>query len=122
VTASTFSPGRSPSSFPPPRSPSSFPPATNANLNGTAATVQAPAPLEFSELRGVGILVVDDDSGVRDAVAEMLADNGARVVVADSAAAAMTAVDEFQPAVVLCDIAASARAVLHEGAAFPRSP
>jgi CheY-like chemotaxis protein len=53
----------------------------------------------------VGILIVDDDEGLRDAVAEMLTDTGARVMVAQSAAEAMRAVDEFHPQVLLCDIA-----------------
>jgi two-component system CheB/CheR fusion protein len=93
------------STFPPTRSPSSFPPSASATTNGETATTHAPEMVEYSELRGVSILVVDDDSGVRDAVAEMLTDTGARVIVADSAAEAMAAVDDFQPEVLLCDIA-----------------
>ena len=60
---------------------------------------------EYGELRDVGILVVDDDSGVRDAVGEALHHAGARVRLAGSAAQAMEVVDEFRPEVLLCDIA-----------------
>ncbi len=51
------------------------------------------------------ILVVDDDRDTREAVAEMLAQAGALVQVADSAAAAFALVAEFQPTLVLSDIA-----------------
>jgi two-component system CheB/CheR fusion protein len=95
----------SPSTFPPARSPSSFPPSTTPKMNGEGRTVHAPEMVEYGELRGVGILVVDDDCEVRAAVADMLTDTGARVVVAESAAEAMTVVDDFQPEVLLCDIA-----------------
>jgi CheY-like chemotaxis protein len=88
-----------PSMFPPANRPSSLPPSV------AEATVQAPPAVEYSELRDVDILVVDDDRSLREAVAEILADTGARVRVAESAAEAMRAVDEFQPEVLLCDIA-----------------
>ena len=84
---------------------STFPPADDP------ASVVMPAPnsgsrsVDFTELRDVGILVLDDDSGVRDAVAEVLNGMGARVRVAKSAAEAMTAIDELRPEVLLCDIA-----------------
>jgi len=83
---------------------STFPPAALPKVSPSQAPKCAPA-VEYTELRGVGVLVVDDDVGVRDAVAEMLTDTGARVRVAESAAEAMTAVDEFHPEVLLCDIA-----------------
>jgi len=71
-------------------------------------------PAEPHESRGAGdhgrlndlrLLVVDDDSGTREAVAEMLAQLGAKVALAASAAEAMTALGEFRPEVLLCDIA-----------------
>jgi len=51
------------------------------------------------------ILVVDDDLGTRDAMAEMLSQMGANVAVAGSASDAITAVEEFRPEILLCDIA-----------------
>jgi len=84
---------------------STFPPADRPKPAAMPAPDTAPRSAEFSELRDVGILVLDDDGGVRDAVAEVLNDMGARVRVAKSAAEAMTAIDELQPEVLLCDIA-----------------
>ena len=51
------------------------------------------------------MLVVDDDVATQQAVAEVLEQLGAEVEVVDSAAAAMTAVADFHPQVLLCDIA-----------------
>jgi two-component system CheB/CheR fusion protein len=51
------------------------------------------------------ILVVDDDAGTREALTEMLTLTGAAVRTAESAATAMTALQEFRPTVLLCDIA-----------------
>jgi two-component system, chemotaxis family, CheB/CheR fusion protein len=59
-------------------------------------------PRRLDELR---VLVVDDDPGTREAVSEMLEGTGAQVRVAASAAAGLTAVEDFRPGVVLCDIA-----------------
>jgi two-component system, chemotaxis family, CheB/CheR fusion protein len=51
------------------------------------------------------ILIVDDDRDTREAVAEMLGQTGAQVRVAESAAAALRAFTEFEPTLVLSDIA-----------------
>lgn len=89
-------------------------PLTTAKIHDTlppesAVTVLPPSgaskPAYESALRDVRILVLDDDSGTREAVAELLKQTGARVCVAESAAGAMAIVDEFQPAVLVCDIA-----------------
>ena len=56
-------------------------------------------------LKDLRVLVVDDDPGTRHAVAEMLSATGAKVRVAESTIAAMREVEEFQPEVLLCDIA-----------------
>lgn len=58
-----------------------------------------------ASLNDLRILVVDDDPGTRDAVADMLRERGAQVRVAESASEAMTAVEAFRPEVLLCDIA-----------------
>ncbi|MEO7590335.1 MAG: ATP-binding protein, partial [Byssovorax sp.] len=61
--------------------------------------------VDAARLNNLRVLVVDDDLGTREAVAEMLRRAGADVRMAESTAAALTAVDEFRPEVLLCDIA-----------------
>ncbi len=56
-------------------------------------------------LRGLRVLVVDDDLGTRNAVAEILAQTGAEVRMAASAGEGMIAVEEFRPEVLVSDIA-----------------
>jgi two-component system, chemotaxis family, CheB/CheR fusion protein len=56
-------------------------------------------------MEGLRILLVDDDLGSRDAVAEMLGDMGADVKVAESAAEAMSTFAKQRPQILLCDIA-----------------
>jgi len=60
---------------------------------------------DYSRMKGLPVLVVDDDLGTREAVAEMLTGMGAQVRVAASTAEAMSAVLELRPQVLLCDIA-----------------
>jgi two-component system CheB/CheR fusion protein len=60
---------------------------------------------DYSELRGLAILVVDDDSPTRDAIVEVLRLAGADVRAASSAAQAMRELDRFTPLVVVSDIA-----------------
>jgi two-component system CheB/CheR fusion protein len=84
---------------------STRPPCAERTVDALQPTDGASRTEEYGELRDVGILVVDDDSGVREAVAEALHRTGARVRVAESAAQAMAVVDEFRPEVLLCDIA-----------------
>jgi two-component system CheB/CheR fusion protein len=69
---------------------------------GALAPRRASDSLVLKDLR---VLVVDDDQGTRDAVAEMLSATGAKVRVAESTTAAMREVEEFQPEILLCDIA-----------------
>jgi two-component system, chemotaxis family, CheB/CheR fusion protein len=65
-------------------------------------TSNARAALRLVDIR---VLIVDDDPGTRDAVAEMLKGTGAEVRVVESAAEGLVAVEAFRPSVVLCDIA-----------------
>jgi two-component system CheB/CheR fusion protein len=58
-----------------------------------------------SHVAGLRILVIDDDSGAREAIAEMLNQLGAQIMAVASAAEAMAGVDTFKPDVLLCDIA-----------------
>jgi two-component system CheB/CheR fusion protein len=88
-----------------PASSDTVPPEEAPKVAEKRTTNGARPPAEYSQLRDVRILVVDDDRGVRDALAEMLSRTSARVRVAASAIEAMAAVEEFRPEVVLCDIA-----------------
>ena len=66
------------------------------------ATKVASRQVPLNDLR---ILMVDDDLETREAVATMLSGKGAKVRVAESASDALTAVEDFRPEVILCDIA-----------------
>jgi two-component system CheB/CheR fusion protein len=65
----------------------------------------APAPPELSRLRGLRILVVDDDAETLEVVSEMLRLNGANVIAARSAAEALRAAQESELQVIVSDIA-----------------
>ncbi len=56
-------------------------------------------------LRGVRVLVVEDDPGSREAVVEMLSVMGAEVRASGSASDALLTLEEFRPEVLVCDIA-----------------
>ena len=56
-------------------------------------------------LEGARVLVVDDDEGAREAVTELLRQEGAEARAAGSAASGLALVQDFRPEVLLCDIA-----------------
>jgi two-component system CheB/CheR fusion protein len=56
-------------------------------------------------LRGLKILLVDDDAGLREAVGTLLGETGAVVRSAESAAEALVTLTEFAPDILLSDIA-----------------
>ena len=60
---------------------------------------------DYSKVKGLRILVVDDDLETREAVAEILGQIGADVRVAESASQAETVMRDFRPELLLCDIA-----------------
>jgi two-component system, chemotaxis family, CheB/CheR fusion protein len=64
-----------------------------------------PAIPEWSRLRGLRVLLVDDDAETLEAVTEMLRVHGADVTTARSAAEALRAAQETQPQVIVSDIA-----------------
>jgi chemotaxis methyl-accepting protein methylase/signal transduction histidine kinase/chemotaxis response regulator CheB len=71
-----------------------------------ALLVTAPRSVDDGRrLRGLRIVVVDDDRGTREAVAEILRQTGAVVRMADSADQGMIAVEEFKPQVLVSDVA-----------------
>ncbi|HEY9906084.1 MAG TPA: PAS domain S-box protein [Thermosynechococcaceae cyanobacterium] len=73
-----------------------------------AATSESATALESSpqtaDLTGLQILVVDDEADMRDLAEFILVQHGAQVRVATSAAEAVTALSQFVPDVLLCDI------------------
>ena len=64
-----------------------------------------PTTVELSRLRGLRVLVVDDDVETLEAVSEMLRLNGASVIAAASAAEALKAAQESTLEVIVSDIA-----------------
>jgi two-component system CheB/CheR fusion protein len=64
----------------------------------------APAPAP-ARVHGLRIVLVDDDPGTREAVAEILGHEGAEIRTATSAREGVEAVEAFKPEVVLSDIA-----------------
>jgi two-component system, chemotaxis family, CheB/CheR fusion protein len=60
---------------------------------------------DHHDIKDLRVLIVDDDLATQEAVCEVLKELGAEVAVAESAAEALTAVAEFRPQVLLCDIA-----------------
>jgi signal transduction histidine kinase len=65
----------------------------------------APPPLSLDgKLRGVRVLVVEDDEDTRELVRGLLADAGAEVVAAPSAAEALAILAAFRPDVMVSDL------------------
>ncbi len=62
-------------------------------------------PADLAVLRGLRILVVDDDAPTLEAVTEMLRHAGCNVITASSAAEALRAAQESGPEVIISDIA-----------------
>lgn len=60
--------------------------------------------LRSQELLGCRVLVVDDEQDARELVAKLFELHGAQVVLADSAAAALQAIDEARPGVIVSDL------------------
>ena len=60
--------------------------------------------MSASSIAGVRVLVVDDDEGVREAVAEYLLDCGADVVAVESAEAAVRVMCQGRPDVLVSDV------------------
>jgi PAS domain S-box-containing protein len=75
----------------------------------TAPSEQSTSPAAFTSpdvrLKGAKLLVVEDDPGTRSTLTEVLSHEGAEVREAESSRAAMRVLDEFEPDVLVCDIA-----------------
>jgi CheY-like chemotaxis protein len=66
--------------------------------------VREPALVHESELKGLKVLVVDDEADARDLLKRVLEDCGAQVECADGAQAAVEAVAAHRPHVLVSDI------------------
>ncbi len=63
-----------------------------------------PAPAEFPCLKGLRLLVVDDDADTRELFAIALQENGADVTVAGSVREALRILERLEPDIVLSNI------------------
>ena len=74
---------------------------------GTAARSTAPATrgLSARSIEGVRVLLIEDDDDTREAYAAMLAQLGAEPRAEPSAARGLAALSEFQPDVIISDVA-----------------
>lgn len=73
-------------------------------LNSTPGSQTSQPQEPTCNLNGIKILVVDDDTDTREFLAFLLEQSGATVMMVGSAFAALTAVSQFQPDVLLSDI------------------
>lgn len=65
-----------------------------------------PVPVHHPRrLAGRTVLVVENDTGMREALADMLRETGALVGAAESAAAGLALLRELRPEVLICDLA-----------------
>ena len=75
-------------------------------LGDTEAPRVDPSPrASVRGIEGVRVLLVEDDDDTRETYAAMLAELGAEVRAAPSAAAGFLAIEEFRPQVILSDVA-----------------
>ena len=70
----------------------------------TDLSPQPPTPPETVDLRGVDVLLVDDERDARELMHQVLVDAGAQVRLADSAAQALQAFGDRAPHVLVSDI------------------
>ena len=68
-------------------------------------TRESLGPQVVGNIKGVRVLVVEDDQGTRETLTQMLRLSGAEVRSAESAAIAMDLFEKFRPQLLVCDIA-----------------
>jgi signal transduction histidine kinase len=79
-------------------------PEADEPVESAAAAQSSAAAAKGTQLQGLHVLVVDDDPGARELLANMLQGYGARVSLASSGPVALTLLFEQRPHVVLADI------------------
>ena len=72
--------------------------------NGAGEDSAAPIPTSSTMLTGIRLLVVDDEPGARDLIANVLQGYGAEVSLAESGQAALTKLFEQRPHVLIADL------------------
>ena len=79
-------------------------PIRSAAAAGQSAESRQTAPASAAPLGGVHVLVVDDDAGAREVIAQILESLGARVSLAASGSVALTLLFERKPHVLVADL------------------
>jgi CheY-like chemotaxis protein len=80
------------------------PDATRSSRSGAYPTATVGVPAHEPSLRGLRVLVVDDDRDSRDLVTTMLTNSGAEVRACASVAEGLQAIEAWRPAVLISDI------------------
>ena len=80
-------------------------PAGPRHTKGRARPAKTEDAVEFTELAGIHVMVVDDNGDAREILKSVLNYCGALVTTVDSAAAALKLLHEVRPDVVVSDIA-----------------
>ncbi|HEX2520755.1 MAG TPA: hybrid sensor histidine kinase/response regulator, partial [Terriglobia bacterium] len=80
-------------------------PIRAVNLKTDEEPSATPSPAHnLQQLKGVRVMVVDDEADARDLITVVMQQHGAEVSVAASAAAAIESLDKNLPDILLCDI------------------
>jgi hypothetical protein len=80
-------------------------PLASAEKDAEVAVVRPDSTEPSSDLRGIRVLVVDDDSDARDLLRQMFRERGADVLVAGGAEEGVRMVEEHRPNVLVSDVA-----------------
>lgn len=75
------------------------------SIKSVGARESRPRAQKHPSLKGIKVLLVDDDPGARESIGALLASLGANVTVADSAQAAIEALPKVRPSILLSDLA-----------------
>jgi PAS domain S-box-containing protein len=78
---------------------------TTAARNARSYRSVSPKAHVRASIQGARLLIVEDDAGTRATLTEVLEQAGAKVRDAEGAAAAMRMLDQFEPDVIVCDLA-----------------
>jgi signal transduction histidine kinase/ActR/RegA family two-component response regulator len=82
-----------------------LPTGTKARASVRTPTLPPPPLQGGSKIQGTRLLVVEDDPSTRETLTEVLTFAGAEVRGAEGSEAAMRVLDDFEPDVLVCDIA-----------------
>jgi two-component system CheB/CheR fusion protein len=74
-------------------------------LGGSLQAKKSPTPMADSDIKGVRVLLVEDDDDTRESLAAVLSTFGAEVCAVPCSAAGLVALDDFQPQAIISDLA-----------------